>query len=260
MTTDVRAAIHAKYGKTFQACEQLAALDHEIRTNNPIRAQGGGRLAVVFLHAKARKTFHAILLLAREGYGEDALILARSLTNLCIDLAYMTAADTPERVRAWLAYARVQLRKWAAALGRPLEGDTLTWSEEEQLAKKWLNVSDRAIRSDTQNFYNLAYRHGSIYEHSDAASFESFMGVTATGFLAKSGPSDAMISDALTIGSTAFADVMTRWATFFKIDLADARTVMEQTVKAALGGLPEAGKTEPIVLPGDELDGATDGR
>ena len=86
MTNDVRAAIREKYGKALQGCEDLAALDRDIRAAHPILAKGGGRLAVVFLHAKARKTFGAILLVAREGYGEDAMILARSLTNLCIDL------------------------------------------------------------------------------------------------------------------------------------------------------------------------------
>lgn len=213
----------------------------------------------MFLHAKARKTFGAILLVAREGYGEDAMILARSLTNLCIDLAYLTSADTPERVRAWLASARTQLRRWATSLRRTLQADTVNWNEEEELAKKWLNLAERAARSDTQNFYNLAYRHGSIYEHSDAASFETFLAVTAQGFIAKSGPSDTMISDVVTIASTAFADVITRWAAFFKIDLGDARLRMDDLVKTALASLPDADKGTPVVLPGDELGGPAEG-
>lgn len=151
MTNDVRAAIRERHGKALRACEDLTALDREIRAAHPISAKGGGRLAVVFLHAKARKTFGAILLLAREGYGEDAMILARSLTNVCIDLAYLTAADTPERVRVWLASARIQLRRWATSLGRTLQADTVNWDEEEELAKKWLNLAERAARSDTQN-------------------------------------------------------------------------------------------------------------
>ncbi|MGH7307060.1 MAG: DUF5677 domain-containing protein [Candidatus Rokuibacteriota bacterium] len=259
MTNDVRAAIRERYGTALLACEDLAALDRDIRAAHPISAKGGGRLAVVFLHAKARKTFGAILLVAREGYGEDAMILARSLTNLCIDLAYLTAADTPERVRVWLASARIQLRRWATSLGRTLQADTVNWGEEEELAKKWLNLADRAARSDTQNFYNLAYRHGSIYEHSDAASFESFLAVTARGFIASSGPSDTMVSEVVTIASTAFADVVTRWAAFFKIDLGDARVRMENIVKTALASLPDTDKVPPVVLPGDELDGPAEG-
>ena len=258
MTDDVRAAIRERYGKALQACEELAALDRDIRAAHPISAKGGGKLAAVFLHAKTRKTFNALLLVAREGYGEDALILARSLTSLCIDLAYLTAADTPARVRVWLAYARVQLRKWALSLGRVLQVDTVNWAEEEELAKRWLNLAERAARSDTQNFYNLAYRHGSIYEHSDAASFEPFLAVTAQGFIAKSGPSDAMLFDVVTIASTAFAEVVSRWARFFEIDLGDAGVRMDQIVKAALSSLPEAETVQPVVLPGDELNGPPD--
>jgi hypothetical protein len=206
-------------------------------------------LAIVFLHAKARKTFSAILLLAREGYGEDALILARSLTNLCIDLAYLTVADTQERVRVWVAYARINLRKWATSLGRPLQADSVNWLEEEERAKKWLTLADRAERSGTKNFYDLAYRHGSIYEHSDAASFESFVTLTAQGFLANSGPSTAMISDAVTIASTAFAEIVTRWAKFFSIDLGDAGSRMARLVGATLASLPESDKLQPVVIP-----------
>jgi uncharacterized protein DUF5677 len=118
----------------------------------PIRSQrkAGGKLAVV-LHAKARKTFSAILLLAREGYGEDALILARSLTTLHIDAAYLTAEDTPERVRVWLAFARMHLRKWATSLDRPLQDDSVNWVEEEERAKKWPDLADRAEKTRSSN-------------------------------------------------------------------------------------------------------------
>ena len=107
MTADIRSDIDRSYGKAFVACADLAALEQKLRAEHPIRNIGGGMLVAVILQAKARKTFHAILVLAREGYGEDALVPSRSLTNLCIDLAYIAAGDTPIKVRAWLAYARV---------------------------------------------------------------------------------------------------------------------------------------------------------
>lgn len=68
-----------------------------------------------------------------------------------------------------------------------------------------------------------------------------------------------MISDVVTIASTAFADVVTRWAAFFKIDLGDARVRMDHIVKTALASLPDGDKVPPVVLPGDELDGPAEG-
>jgi hypothetical protein len=53
------------------------------------------------------------------------------------------------------------------------------------------------------------------------------MSVTTTGFLAKSGPSDTMVPDALIIASTAFADV----------------TIVE----TVLGGLPTLSNSEAVV-------------
>jgi len=60
--------------------------------------------AVLGLHAKARKSFQAIDVLAREGFGEDAMIVARSLTNLnlCIDLGYISRTDSENRARQWM--------------------------------------------------------------------------------------------------------------------------------------------------------------
>jgi hypothetical protein len=66
-----------------------------------------------------------------------------------------------------------------------------------------------------------------------------------------------MIPDALIIASTAFADVTTRWAAFFDVDLGEARTAMGQIVRAALDSLPDSGKSGPVIVPGDELDSDT---
>jgi len=57
-----------------------------------------------------------------------------------------------------------------------------------------------------------------------------------------------MISDVVTIASTAFADIVTRWAAFFKIDLGDARLRMDNIVKSALANLPEADNGPPRLV------------
>ena len=67
-----------------------------------------------------------------------------------------------------------------------------------------------------------------------------------------------MLFDVVTIASTAFAEVVTRWARFFWIDLGDTGVRMGQIVKAALSSLPEAETVQPVVLPDDELNGPAD--
>lgn len=237
VTEPIRKTIQLQYGKTLEACHALAELDREIRQRNPISAKGPVT-AIVYLHAKAAKTYRAILILAAQGYGEDALILARSLTNLAIDVAYLTVENSTDRVRAWVAYAQIQLRKWANAMEQPLATDTVDWEQASELAKTWPNIADRATASGTENFYSRAYRHGSIYEHSDAAGFDSFLTPTATGFRVTLGPSDALVGEALTVAPVAFAEVITRWAAAFHVGLGDAESRMRAIVETALKALP----------------------
>jgi hypothetical protein len=95
-------------------------------------------LAVASLYAKGRKQAEALELIASKGYGEDdALILARSLVNLCIDLAYITTdpSQTEDRARRWAAKGRVVRREFGNRVGTtpPDENDT-DWPAEEALA------------------------------------------------------------------------------------------------------------------------------
>jgi hypothetical protein len=45
--------------------------------------------AALGLFGKSRKSADAVYLTARYGYGEDAMILSRSLVNICIDLKFI---------------------------------------------------------------------------------------------------------------------------------------------------------------------------
>jgi hypothetical protein len=49
--------------------------------------------------------------LAREGYSEDAMDPARSLTNLCIDLGYICHSDSETRARQWIAIGSLERLK-----------------------------------------------------------------------------------------------------------------------------------------------------
>src|SRR5215470_14545011 len=101
------------YPKELEACRTLLArLDDLYQRNQEkivLDSKRVATLAAVSLYAKARKQAEAIGLLASAGYGEDALILARSLVNLCIDLGFILSESEviEERARAWVANGRV---------------------------------------------------------------------------------------------------------------------------------------------------------
>lgn len=81
----------------------------------------------LFCHLMAAKTFkshEAVLLLCRNGYGEDALILARSLFDLLVTLLYILKDPTDNRINRYLDFdfvATVRLFKQNRLKGKLLD-------------------------------------------------------------------------------------------------------------------------------------------
>ena len=63
-----------------------------------IRVHGPGQRVLAVLFGKATKSLDAIRLLCETGFGQDAVILTRSLVNLVINIWYIgSATDQDER-------------------------------------------------------------------------------------------------------------------------------------------------------------------
>ncbi len=195
-------------------------------------------LAVLSLYTKARKQASALYSLASQGYGEDALILARSLVNLCIDLEYITADpnQTEARARRWAAKGRAERRKFGRRVGTtPSDEHKINWPTEEALAEEWpQSIEERAKDAGLENFYNLPYRHGSSFEHSDSWSATSFLKLADDGPVDMlTGPSDRFVDLALLTLACAFAEIACRFGRFYDFDLRDADQEMEKQIRAA---------------------------
>src|SRR5207245_4391297 len=138
-----------------------------------------GTIAVLSLYAKGRQQAHALYSLASQGYGEDALILSRSLVNLCIDLEYIAAnADEAEaRARRWTANGRIERRKFAKRVGTTTPDENkINWAVEKALADEWpSSIELRAKGAKAENFYNLPSRHARSPDPSDPSSPSSFL-------------------------------------------------------------------------------------
>jgi hypothetical protein len=228
----VRQAIRQKYAREFRACARLAALDQKVVARvkkTPLSS------AATFLRTKARKTFDATVKLASDGYGEDAVILSRSLTNLCIDLTFLSKGGT-DAVRAWIGRSYVRLRTWARDTGSPLR-DGIDWPLQEQRAKGWPEtVRERSTKAGTVWFYNLSYRHGSIFEHSDPASVTSFVRESADGLRFSSTPSDELVRDALLMAAFAEAEIITQWSRCVGLELGRHADVLNEIIDTGFPG------------------------
>jgi len=129
---DIPAAIRAKFEKELTGYERLLAKADELFGRNQAKAfldtARPSTAAVLGLYTKARKSIVALHVLATSGYGEDAMIIARSLINLCIDLGYICRTDSDDRARQWIARGRVSRREMAQAFGlTPPDEMTVDW-------------------------------------------------------------------------------------------------------------------------------------
>src|SRR5262249_58989418 len=61
-----------------------------------IRAHGPAQRVLAVLFGKATKTLDAIRILCEGGFGQDAMILTRSLVNLVINVWYIGSASDPD--------------------------------------------------------------------------------------------------------------------------------------------------------------------
>ena len=96
----VRQLIRSRFGTELAACGDLDVVISEVvarrdpQMSAPVGTAAGP--AVMFLFGKIWRSFSAIRILAQEGYGPDAMVLARSLTRIIREVAsHLGTAPSP---------------------------------------------------------------------------------------------------------------------------------------------------------------------
>jgi hypothetical protein len=240
---DIRSQVRAKHGRAFLGFEKIAQIaDDLIAANEAQMALDTGRvatLAAIALYTKSRKCARAIHVLATEGYGEDAFILGRSLINLAIDLEYICGRkSTAEALaRQWFARGRLIKRDLFAKANRSWPaGERIEWSREAILAKAWkdCSIEQRARAANMTSYYELPYRHGCSFDHSDSWSAASFLHLGGDDDMTvglRSGPSERFVEFALLAGAFAMAQVTKTIGDFYSFDFAGADTKLENILR-----------------------------
>jgi hypothetical protein len=92
------AARRSRLAEHFEAIARLdRILDRIYETNSDrLHLTGPARTVLAGCYGKALKTLDAIRIPCEAGDGEDAMILARSLVNLTINMGYVGRASDPD--------------------------------------------------------------------------------------------------------------------------------------------------------------------
>ncbi|MGH7334691.1 MAG: DUF5677 domain-containing protein [Candidatus Rokuibacteriota bacterium] len=243
---DIRERIRKTFEKELGAYEKITVLAQDLldrhRDKFVVVPRRPSTAVVAALFAKAWKTAHAIYLLACAGYGQDAVDLARTLTNLCIDLGYICEGDSDKRARLWSAAGQLERlkikRDFKGALSKREEA---RYSRLKALTKPWtdLKIEGRARQSGRQSFYTTTFRHGSSYSHSDSWSAASFLKRNPDAIEALNAPSETDVGDALFMAVVALADIVVTCGQFYGMDIRAFDQEMRPVIEKGFDGEEE---------------------
>ena len=224
----IRRLIRSEFQAELGACRDLHAVvidvveRHTPELSAPLGTAAGP--AVMFLFCKAWRSFSAACILAREGHGPDAMVVARSLVNATIDLGYiaMTGEDCEDRAWQWSAVGLKAQRDYLQQFGMAPEGtQDCNWPKIEAQVKCWrdLKIIGRAKHAGLEDLYKIAYAAGSSPEHSDSWSSIDYIEENTQGGLSfQVGPCEKGVARALSAACWGLSEAFIRWCRFFELD------------------------------------------
>ncbi len=160
---------------------------------------------MAFVMGKSFKTYEAIGLLCRSGYGEDAFMLARTLLELMVTAVYVLQDETEDTLMRYMSYDWVTRKKMydyiitkdelLMGLNKAIKSDNkegaLAEIEEEykKVMEKYKYTngwSDKGIKGMSEtigrsDLYNTVYSLQCTIGHTNARSMNEYMSHTEEG-------------------------------------------------------------------------------
>ncbi|MBI3335762.1 MAG: hypothetical protein HY001_04680 [Candidatus Portnoybacteria bacterium] len=178
---------------------------------------------IAFIIGKAYKTHKAIMLLCKQGYGEDAFMLARTLFELMITTSYIFQDDSDERLMRYMEYDWVTRKKMydyavtkdelSEALNKKVGHEKGGRGVINQVQTEYKRVmtkykynkngwSDKSISGMAESIgrgdaYNTVYKLQCIVAHTNARSINEYMDLTNEGLVFNIGRNDDSVEKTL---------------------------------------------------------------
>jgi Family of unknown function (DUF5677) len=254
----VRALIAKHSGRELEACATLLSFAFEelsAWSGRPIK-RGADRI-VLAEAARGTKTFGAVIRLCEVGFGEQALMLDRSLFE-GMAVAHWIAAHRREAAKlftrhakfnALLTYETLHGLGWLTKEDRHLRPSVGPKRRKELVdlfgmhgTRPWVGRNvvtvlkeiqgqwDEQGRADLWNFHDVVYRLGNQILHSTATSASvAFTRRTPTKLAVTASPSNQLVSQALYAAYWTYGQLFTLIVDVFKLTSAEAFRDLWQT-------------------------------
>lgn len=232
---DIGRRIATRYGEHLRV---LSAMDNEIngllkRHNGNLRASSACPAVVCFLFGKSLKSIDAAKLLAGRGYGEDALILLRTVLESLFSAAYISDGDSEERAQDWIADGYCE----QVAFIKRFPEEALPpwierWNPEEAAvrAARWPNIKKRATEGGLTDLYDKRYSFLCSLAHSDAWSSGTYVD-DSEGFRVATEPSIKHVDIALLAAAELLPPLTECFCRAFHI-VADEQSILRRLGKS----------------------------
>ena len=218
-----------------------------------------------FVLGKAFKTYEAILLLCRNGYGEDAFMLARSLFELMVTNSYILQDPTEDMLMRYMHYDWVTRKEMYDYIssnpdllaklndeitsGRKL--NTIPEVEQEYenaMAKyKYQNGwSDKTIRGmanaiGRNDMYSTVYRLQCTVGHTNARSMNEYVQLTDEGAVLNIGPNWDLVRATLVVTFDCFYHILKEADKQFSWDIDSRLEDLAKEYAEAVGNFKHGG-------------------
>lgn len=233
--------IKSKYKALLSFNQELRTLADKMLDKSQ-KIVGPRDMFTAFAIGKGYKTHGAVFLLGKQGYGEDASILARSLFDLLVNLLYIQADHTDGRAYRYFQYDWILRKKmFTYALGKPeimdkiqertnnpRPDDTTIQEVEEQakLSQEKNNYtergwSDKSLHDMAQEVgridaYKTVYRLQCQLDHNATRSVNEYAKQSQDGIVFEVGQSGNWVEESLVIAFDFYYSILVAFNSHFK--------------------------------------------
>lgn len=249
--------LRRKYSLYFDVAERLLGTARDMAQDRPVVFHEAFDGLAAFFFAKSYKTFAAIVLLARKGFGEDAAVLSRGLVENTTNLLYI--AEEPEtRAELYLDYEYVARNRYismlesagafdsAAGASSPARGRLRQLYESVKSnypnENLWSGKSIRQMADEVglTSHYLFAYKYFSDMAHAAPTTVTQVLepgeqeGLVDIAF----GPNEAFVSEALIWSCDLFWRVLAKNNEVFVLEFETSLRDSAMRMREVFRGMP----------------------
>lgn len=236
--------------KYYQLLEQLRGIGNKCLLNHP-EPQNEKEALLLYAIAKADKTICATALLCRNGMGEDASVLCRSVFELVLMIEYIFKDETDGMSKRYFSYDWIQRKKMYGYMFRSgrfqkylssIENQQIIANinkEAKKVNKKYKygsSWSDKSIYDMAKivgllDLYETAYRIQCNLSHSNPRSSNDYFKEEGGRLILNSGPSDNLVTETLVTVFSCYLHIVMKINDYFNKGVgADIKKIEDEFV------------------------------